>query len=181
MSLEQHKQYSRMKDLIRSGETPVPALGLTLMGGETLPNVTPYAIVERPDETSRVGDNTLYLYYLDAAKKAHRIPVNEVNGLSVARGEGEYGGKLLVQFTYFRPGEHSDADETKQRQVLVGDLYYGVHPNHQKFAETEDFYFAGEDSQYAHKPQVDRQRNFPLWRLKVYGDPAAAARFHKHK
>jgi len=96
-----------------------------------------------------------------------QITVDSLQGLATVEGSNEYANQLLLQFEYYHP--KGNILEVKPRQVLVTDVYYGVHPLHT--GERADFYFVGEDTQYTDRPMEERERYFPFWRVGLYGSP----------
>jgi hypothetical protein len=163
--------YTRVKDRLKQGELPIPCMDrVPLKDGTVLENIIPYVIVERVDKEGAGQPRTLQLFYLDEARKAHKINVNDIEGWSVVDGKGIYQGYLLVEFRYFYPTVQGSFAEMITRKVLPKEIYFGIHPNHQKFKELNDFYLNGDDTQYSQRTRPERDRNFPFWRIGAYGD-----------
>jgi|SRR3989344_3236547 len=112
----------------------------------------------------------LYLHVTLEEEKL-QLMVDSLNGLETTAGQDEYEGQYLLQFQYFHP--KTNCLEANPRKVLVTDIYYGIHPLHQN--EKPDYYIVGEDSQYSQQPKIERIRNFPFWRVGIYGNPEEQA------
>ena len=161
MSKEQ-RSYTRTRELIRNGELPNLPISIKLKSGNEISDITPYAIVEGHMSRRKTGERTLRLFYLDKSKKAHKVDINEVEGLKVVEGSGDYKGKLMIEFTYFKGTHDGDFAEPNSRVVFATDINFGVHRFHQGIGEKKpDFYVVGDDDQY---PE-NRSRQFPLWRV----------------
>ncbi len=178
------ESYSRVKDILKTGEKPSAPMWLRLKNGQRLSDITPYTVIERtrpsPENTPV---RTLVLYYLDTWGRADSIRVADIEGLNVTEGTGDYAGRLLLEFSYAKflgTDMHSDYLEEQPRKVLVTELAYGVHGAHIDQQENPDFYVVGEDTQYSSKPQSERIRRFPLWRIdQVYGRPLQLTKMMK--
>ena len=100
--------------------------------------------------------------YLDKYKKAGRVDVEQINGLNIV----VENGILYILTTYYRPKDNML--EPSQRKLRVKSVKYGIQENHQKVGEKPDFYIVADDMQYVEKQQP-AERNFPFWRLGIYG------------
>jgi hypothetical protein len=166
MSAER-SSYRRAKDMIKDHERPTIPLSIKLKSGEEISGVTPYAVVPGHMDKDRGGEKTLRIFYLDGNDKAHKVDANNVQGLRVIEGSGDFAGKLMLEFTYFKGTSEKDFREADPRIIFMTDVYYGIHSFHEEIGETQsDFYLQGDDQQY---PE-NRSRQFPLWRIDAYGD-----------
>ena len=166
MSAER-QSYSRVKNLIKNRERPTLPLNIKLKNGQEIAGVTPYAVVPGYMDKERSGEKTLRIFYLDGNDKAHKVDANDIQGLRVIEGQGDFEGKLMLEFTYLKGTPEQDFKEAKPRVIFMTDVYYGIHPIHDEVGETQgDFYLQGDDQQY---PE-NRSRQFPLWRIDAYGD-----------
>lgn len=160
------------------GETELPVLSVPILleNGSTLADVTPFAIIE----TTLNGRVTLGLCYQDRGLNISVIDINDIAGLRVVPGEGEYAGRLLLAFYYYKPivDEHTgqlltQQIEAKPRIILPLGISYGLTLPHAKLRENPDFYIVGQDTQYTTELPIKRVRVFPSWRTGMLGDPRA--------
>ncbi|KKU18670.1 MAG: hypothetical protein UY13_C0002G0380 [Candidatus Pacebacteria bacterium GW2011_GWB1_47_8] len=154
---------------MRDGEFPQVKIPILLKNGDQLNDVIPYTIAR----TKIDGKETLAMSFLDSNKKAFKVGVDEIAGLEVVPGEGEYAGKMLVSFTYYKPTSETQYLENKPRHVLIFEIRHGVNEAHYGFGENYAFYLVGQDVQYKDAPPDERTRQFPEWRVGMMGDPQA--------
>jgi hypothetical protein len=113
-----------------------------------------------------------------------RLPVNDIPGLRVVRGDSsryphEKDGEFLVEFTYFK----GDRMEDKPRRIRPFNIRIGImgstdeeSNSHRALGEKVDFYIQAQDTQYhAGEDGSGGIRNFPFWRMGVYGDASELA------
>jgi hypothetical protein len=150
--------FNSVRQLNREPQPPRICEPIVLKSGAVLSDITPYNILLKT-----VKDNKphLVMYYMNRQKKVCSVPVSEINGLDeIVEGDNHF-----ILFIYFNP--KSGQPERRQRKIQYKQINYGVHQNHKAFGETDDFYLIAEDMQYL---EGQRERNFPFWRMGIYGD-----------
>lgn len=114
------------------------------------------------------GLNSLCIEVLEENGQRLIVSIDSLCGLTSTEGIEEYEDQLLAEFTYFSP--KTGALESSPRRILVTDISFGIHPNHQ--GEEPDYYIVGEDTQHLDRPRIERIRYFPFWRINgLYGSP----------
>lgn len=115
-------------------------------------------------------------------------PVDSFPGLKVVKGDSqnhpyETDDELLIEFTYLK----IDKMELKTRRVRPAAIKFGIWGDtskenaekggHRAMGESADYYLVAIDTQY--DPARDSSkglRQFPFWRIGVWGDPTQLAR-----
>lgn len=171
MTAQTEVPYRSVKNILAQKESlPSASLPIHMKSGELLTDVIPYGFVTKKSALES-SQPTLELLYLDKDKKARRVDASQINGLGVVVEEGI----PYLTTTYYKPQEHGSVFEEKPRILRIKTVQYGTHPNHLKVGELEDFYIVADDMNYVRQPdRTDIERNFPFWRLGIYGDPAEA-------
>lgn len=167
------KEYARLRHFKEETAFP-PTLEKTLLlkDGPSLERIIPRTIL--PGLAEVPGEKTLYLYYNIAGQvEPKRIELSRLRGLDIVSVDDPLLGKQpAVKLTYLKSkidnGKLGHTLEPGPRTVIVTGLYYGTHPQHAEFGESDDIYLEGFDTQYPH--QSNRLRRFPFWRIGLYGD-----------
>ncbi|MCX6733030.1 MAG: hypothetical protein NTV98_05840 [Candidatus Roizmanbacteria bacterium] len=159
-------RYEPVADIVGRVESVLPrtTLPITLKDGNVLPQITPVLIVPNLLR-SMVDDHALNLVYLDSNNTVDALDVNKISGLDVVTENDQ----VYVETTYF--GLKDNTMEQVKRRLRIKGIKFGIQENHAKAGEIEDFYLVADDMQYVGQAGKDPERNFPFWRLGIYGPP----------
>lgn len=149
---------------------PKSFLPILLKDGAKLSRVTPRAFFTTSSKEPDKKSLTISMLYEDENNKPATINVDRISGLEVVA----FGDELYIKTTYYQP--QTNTLEPEPRLLKIKDIMHGVHPNHAKVHEKPDFYIVADDKKRLDegKTGAEAERNFPFWRLGIYGDPKEA-------
>ncbi|MCX6730697.1 MAG: hypothetical protein NTZ55_02520 [Candidatus Roizmanbacteria bacterium] len=160
------KRFEPVADLVGRVETDLPrtTLPILLKDGSILSQITPALIVPNL-ERNMLDDHGLNMVYLDPQNIVGTVDLNKISGLDVVMEHDQF----YVETTYF--GLKDNTMESIKRRLRIKGIKFGVQENHAKAGEMEDFYIVADDMQYVGQAGKNPERNFPFWRLGIYGPP----------